>query len=95
MSNTNNFGTAINTAFYTTTSALNTGAPLERTIQRFVGSNLLTKLSVQSVLSDNIITNNAGTTFAINHANTIYVWITLQNVSAADSTTISLVQITD
>ena len=95
MSNTNNFATAINTAIYTTTGGTVRGVPIERMFRKFIGTNLYTQLSVQSTLSDNIVTANAGTTLAINQANTIYVWYTLQNVSASDSTIITMVNLID
>jgi hypothetical protein len=95
LSNTNNFATAILTGFYTTTSGIIRGASVERITQRFIGANLFSKVSVQTLVSDNQVTANDGTTWAIDHTQIIYVWITLQNNNVADSSSIGIVKITD
>jgi len=95
LSNTNNFATAILTGFYTTASGIIRGVSVERITQRFIGANLFSKVSVTNLVSDNGLTANNGTTFAIDQSQIIYVWITLQNNNVADSTSIGIVKITD
>jgi len=95
MSNTNDFATANLMATFTSGTA-NKGFGLQRFFWRFTGTNIYHQLGPSnSASTDNTATNNAGTTYALDYTQPIYCWVSIQNSSTGDNTTINIVTITD
>jgi hypothetical protein len=91
----NNFATA--TLYSTTTSAATAirDIPVSRLRSNFKGTNLIVVQPFSGLLSDLAQGFNAPrTAIPLNPANTFFVFVTIQNANAGDSTTIESVHLT-